>query len=122
MLIIPGGLLSLTRFWVAIMIPDVVVSAQAPTTMAALGAAALDHSASRIASMSSGFTSGSSQLLVPLGGAGCTVASDPAVYWDRPNVLRKVVQSSELNKSVSSITAMVCPVPVMPLLKTGLKS
>jgi hypothetical protein len=62
-------------------------------TIAALGAAALAYSASRIASPSLLFTPGSLQLLVPDGGAGWTVLRVPPVYVDRPNVERNVVQS-----------------------------
>ena len=48
--------------------------------MVALGAAALAHSASRIASASFGaITPGLPQLLVPLGGAGWSVLIVPAV-------------------------------------------
>jgi len=47
------------------------VSAQAAISMAALGAAALAHSASRMASASLGaITPGAPQLFVPLDGAG----------------------------------------------------
>src|ERR1700733_4719126 len=107
----------------AIIRPDVdAVSAHDATTMAAPGAPALAYSASRMASLSSEFTPGDPQLLAPLAGAGCTVASDPEVYCESPNVLRKVVQSTELCKLVSSITKIFCPVPVIPLANKGLKS
>src|ERR1700683_5599096 len=97
-----GGVPEFTRFCPAINPPKVtLVSAQAATTMAAPGAAALDHSASRIASSSSAFTPGSEQLVAPLGGAGCTVVSDPEVYCESPNALRNVVQSAMVNKSLS---------------------
>jgi hypothetical protein len=45
-------------------------------TIAALGAAALAYSASRIASASSLFTPGSEQLLGPVGGAGLIVLNE----------------------------------------------
>ena len=48
--------------------------------MAAPGAAALAHSASRMASTSALLAPGSEQLVVPLGGAGLIVVRDPAVY------------------------------------------
>ena len=67
--------------------------AQAATSIAAFGAAALDHSASRVASMSSAVTPGSEQLELPLGGAGWIVLNDPEVYLVKPNALRKVFQS-----------------------------
>src|ERR1700722_4713574 len=98
------------------------VSAQDARTMAAPGAPALAYSASRIASLSSEFTPGDSQLLAPPAGAGCTVVSDPEGYCESPNVLRKVVQSDELCKFVSSITAIFCPSPVIPLPNKGFKS
>src|SRR5665213_4279490 len=121
-LTIAGGALAFTRFCPAIIRPDVAELAQAATTMAAPGAAALAHSASRIASLSSEFTPGSEQLLSPLAGAGCTVLSDPEAYCERPNVFRKVSQSCVLNKSESSMTTTVSPVPVIPLANKGLKT
>ncbi len=66
-------MLALMRFWMAIKPPKVVlVSAQAAISMAALGAEALAHSASRIASASLGaMTPGAAQLLPGSeGGAG----------------------------------------------------
>jgi hypothetical protein len=80
MLMIEGGwLLALIRFCIAINPPNVVPeSAQVAITIAALGAAALAHSASSIASASLGaITPGETQLLVPLVGAGCTVVKEP---------------------------------------------
>ena len=66
-----GGALPFNRFCSAIKPPKVVfVFAHEASSMVALGAAALAHSASRVASASSPFTPGSVQLLVPLGGAG----------------------------------------------------
>jgi hypothetical protein len=47
--------------------------------MAASGAAALDHSASSVASSSAPWAPGSEQLEVPLGGAGLMVVKDPEV-------------------------------------------
>jgi hypothetical protein len=86
----------------------VLVSAQEAINIAALGAAALAHSASKIASASLGANApGLVQLLGPLDGAGCTIENEPAVYVERPNVLRKVLQSDVLNTSVSSISTMV---------------
>jgi hypothetical protein len=80
MLMMAGGwLLELIRFWSAIRPPNVVVvAAQDAISMAALGAAALAHSASRIASASFGaMTPGLLQLLAPLEGAGWTVEKEP---------------------------------------------
>src|SRR5580658_2999990 len=116
MLKIAGGEASFTRFSSAIYKPDVaIVSAQAATTMAAPGAADVDHSVSRIASPSSELTPGSEQLLAPLAGAGCTVVSEPEVYCESPKTLRNVFQSAAVYKSVSSMTLIVCPIPVIPL-------
>ena len=123
MLTIGGGVASFTKFCPAIIKPDVtIVSAHAPTTMAAPGAAAVAHSVSRIASPSSELYEGSEQLFAPLGGPGCTVVSDPEVYCERPNALRNVFQSDAVNKSLSSMTTIVCPIPVIPLANKGLKS
>src|SRR5580658_4810894 len=114
MLMIDGGAVPFTRFCTAINPPKVTrESAQAATMMAALGAAALAHSASRIASPSSPATiPGLPQLLVPA--VGCSVVNEPEVYCDSPNVLRNVSQSAELYRFVSSITAIVWPAPVIP--------
>jgi hypothetical protein len=82
MLMMGGGpLLELSRFWMAIRPPKVVfVSLQETMLMVALGAAALAHSPSRMASASFGATMpGFLQLLVPLGGAGWLALIDPAV-------------------------------------------
>src|ERR1700687_5900731 len=71
-----GGVLALMRFWMAIRPPKVVlVSAQAAISMAALGADALAHSASRMASASLGATTPGAAQLFPgcegsRGGAG----------------------------------------------------
>src|ERR1700722_20496890 len=117
-----GGLLPLIRFCMAIIPPNVTsVLSQEATMIAAPGAAALAHSASRIASESSEFTPGSEQLLAPLPD-GCAVVSDPDEYCVSPNSLRKFVQSVPLYKLVSSTTAMVCPAPVIPAENSGLKS
>src|SRR5271170_7934076 len=104
MLMMAGGLAALNRFWIAIRSPS-GESAQLAITMAALGAAALAYSASRIASPSSppGSTPGSVQLVGPEGGAGWTVFKLALVYPDKPKVARNVVQSSFVYKSVSSI-------------------
>ena len=72
-------------------------------TIAALGAAALAHSASSIASPSSPLTPGSLQLVGPEGGAGWTVVNEEPAKADRPNVERKVVQSAVVKRLVSSI-------------------
>jgi hypothetical protein len=75
-----GGALELSKFFCATRTPNVVVvSAQETNWMAALGAAALDHSASSAASSSSPFAPGSEQLEAPLGGAGLIVSNDPEV-------------------------------------------
>jgi len=67
-----GGVLPLIRFCMAISPPNVVlVSAQAAISMAAPGADALAHSASRMASASLGAKApGAPQLLGPDGDAG----------------------------------------------------
>jgi hypothetical protein len=93
----------------AIKPPKVVfVSAQETMRMAALGAAALAHSASRMASASFGaITPGLLQLLVPLGGAGWTDVIVAAVYFDNPKAERKEFQSARVKTSVSSMSAMV---------------
>src|SRR5579864_4562293 len=108
-----GGLGALRRFCMAIRPPKVVVvSAQAAMTIAALGAAALAHSASRIASASLGaMMPGAPQLFGPLEGAGCSEVKDAEVYEERPKVERNVVQSLELKTSVSSIRTMDWPWP-----------
>ena len=53
---------------------------------------------------------------------GCTVVSEPEAYSESPNVERNVFQSSKLYRFVSSITATVCPAPVMPWANKGFKS
>src|SRR5262245_23210093 len=120
-----GGVLALIRFWMAIRPPKVVVvSAQAAISMAALGAEALAHSASRIASASLGaIMPGAPQLLRGCeGGAGGWICEkEAAVYEDRPKVERKVLQSDALNTSVSSIRTMVWPWPEIPALKREFK-
>src|SRR5271168_1343724 len=88
MLMMAGGLALLIRFWSAISKPSGEF-AQVAMTIAALGAAALAYSASRIASPSSTFTPGSEQLLVPDGGAGWTVLNVAPVYPDRPKAERR---------------------------------
>ena len=75
-----GGFAPLIRFCIAIRPPKVVMLlAQVAMTIAALGAAALAYSASRIASPSSPFTPGAVQLLLPDGGAGWTVLNEAPV-------------------------------------------
>src|SRR5215467_4235754 len=108
-----GGLGALRRFCMAIRPPNVVVvSAHAAITMAALGAAALAHSASRIASASLGaIMPGAPQLLGPVDGAGWSDVNEAEVYEERPNVERNVFQSLELKTSVSSIRTMDWPWP-----------
>src|SRR5271168_4541079 len=94
---IAGGVpLAFNRFCMAIRPPKVDVLLHEASSMAALGAAALAYSASRIASPSSpsGFTPGSVQLFGPLGGAGWICVNEPPVNDERPNVERKVVQSA----------------------------
>src|SRR6266403_931756 len=85
--------------------------------MAALGAAALAYSASRIASPSSAFTPGAPQLFGPLGGAGCVWLNEPE-YPDNPKVDRNVLQSAAEYRSVSSISTIVWPCPVMPAVRS----
>src|SRR5215470_3715686 len=103
MLTMEGGTLLLIRFCKAMRPPKVVlVSAQAAIWIDAPGAAALAHSASRIASASFGAkTPGGLQLFVPLEGAGCTDEKEAPGYADRPKTERKVFQSFALNTSVS---------------------
>src|SRR5271155_3433804 len=118
-----GGVAALIKFVTAIRPPKVVsVSEQVATTMVAPGAAALDHSASAVVSSSSVVTPGSEQFEIPFRGVGCTVSSDPEVYLDNPNVVRKVFQSAEVYRLLSSTTAMVCPWPVIPAAKAGFRS
>src|SRR5256885_14373196 len=124
MLMIAGGwLFALIKFCSAINPPNVmVVSAQLAITIAALGAAALAHSASRIASASLGATIPGFLQLLPLPGAiGCTVANEPEVYFERPSLDRNVLQSAALNTSVSSINTIFCPCPEMPAANSGFK-
>src|SRR5450755_3046102 len=94
MLMIAGGVpLAFNRFCIAIKPPKVAVSVQEASSMAALGAAALAYSASRIASPSFPLNPGSEQLFVPLE-AGCTCENEPALKDDRPKVDRNVAQSA----------------------------
>src|SRR5271169_1144023 len=105
-----GGLPLFTRFAAAIRSPEVVVvSGQEASSMAASGATAPDHSASRAASPSSTLVPGSLQLLVPWAGAGWIWANVPP-YCDSPNAVRNSVQSAA-RISVSSSTAIVWPPP-----------
>src|SRR5271165_3069061 len=122
MLTIAGGVpLSFNRFCSAIKPPKVVVSAHDARTMAALGAAALAYSASRIASVSSPLVPGLVQLLGPLGGAGWVCVNVPPVYDERPNTDRNEVQSAVVKTLVSSTTTTVCPCPEMPAVKSGFR-
>src|ERR1017187_2909371 len=119
MLTIAGGvLLVLIRFCSAIKPPKVDVSLHEASTMAALGAAALAYSASRIASVSSPFVPGLEQL-EPVGGGGWICVKEPPVYDARPNTERNDVQSAVLKTFVSSTTTTVWPCPEMPALKSG---
>ncbi len=104
MLMMAGGmLLALMRFCIAIRPPKVVVvSLQEASWIAALGAAALAHSASSVASPSlPPTTPGLVQL------PGWTWVNEPPAYFDRPSAVRKVVQSEVLYTFVSSMTTMV---------------
>src|SRR5580704_14454358 len=109
MLITLGGEAPSRRLLIAISGPQLnSVSAQAARMIAALGAAALDHSASMIASASaSGTTPGAPQLFTPLADGGWIWLTVPPSNASRPNLLRKVVQSSVVETSLSSTTAMV---------------
>src|SRR5260370_36586673 len=81
-----GGVLALMRFWRAIKPPKVVVvPAQAAITMAALGAEALAHSASRMASALSGKkVPGAPQLLAGFwGGGGGVILGEVRRGWAR---------------------------------------
>src|SRR5580658_3145301 len=99
---IEGAGLEFMAPWAARNTPYVVaVLAHDATSMVAPGAAALDHSASRIASSSSEFTPGDSQP------PGCTAVRAPVEYCESPKVLRKVVQSDVLYRFVSSTTIIV---------------
>src|SRR5882672_9730954 len=109
----------------AIRPPRVVrVSAHAAIKIDAPGAAALAHSAQRIASASlSGPAPGAAQLFPGCegGAGGCTCVKEAEVYPERPKVCRKLPQSEALNTSVSSISAMVWPWPEIPAPKSGFK-
>src|SRR6516162_3615920 len=113
MLMIPGGGATLlSRFCMAIKPPKLVlVSAHDATTMAAFGAAALDHSTSTSASPSSGLTPGSIQV-APCGeffdGCGWIWAREAKGNLDcRPKVRRNIVQSAGEKMSLSSTTTIV---------------
>src|SRR5271169_1763258 len=111
MLMIAGGVpLSFNKFTKAINAPNVASvfpSLHEARTIAALGAAALAYSASRIASKSSPFALGLEQLFVPLGGAGWTCVNEPPVNDESPNTLRKLVQSAVEKTFESSTTTIV---------------
>src|SRR5690348_6931926 len=97
-----GWLFELMRFCMAIKPPNVVeLSAQVAITMAALGAAAVAHSASRMASPSFEPTKpGLAQL------PGCTVLRVPE-RDESPKVERNVFQSDVLKRFVFSMSAIV---------------
>ena|SRR5437764_338159 len=111
-----GWLFALMRFCMAIKPPKVLeVSAQVAMRMAAPGAAAVAHSASRMASPSFPPTNpGLAQF------PGCTVLSEPEKD-ERPNVERNVFQSDVLKRFVFSMSAMVWPCPDTPELKRGFR-
>src|SRR5262249_61446702 len=123
MLTMEGATLPLIRFCKAMRPPKVVlVSAQAAIWIDAPGAAALAHSASRIASASFGAkTPGGLQLFVPLEGAGCTEEKDAPEYEDKPKVGRNVFQSFAVYTSVSSMSVINWPCPEIPEVKRGFR-
>jgi len=121
MLIIGGGAGILIKFCTAIKPPNVVVLRQEASTIFALGAAALDHSASRMASSSAPFVPGGTQLLIAPEDGWICVKEANGYAVARPKTFRKLCQSARLNTSVDSITTMVCPLPEIPLLKRGLR-
>src|SRR5580704_19324861 len=106
MLTIDGGLPAFSKFCSAMSPPNVEVSAQDANSIAAFGAAALEYSASRMASPSSPFIPGFVQLFAKFG---CTCVKLPPLYPESPNVERNVLQSAVENTLVSSITTIVCP-------------
>src|SRR5262249_10614226 len=120
-----GALPPLIKFCIAMRPPKVVwVSAQAAIIIAALGAEALAHSASKIASASLGATTpGAPQLLEGCegGAGGWTCVNEADVYPSSPNVERNLLQSAALKTSVFSIRTIVCPWPEMPAAKTGFR-
>src|SRR5580698_115746 len=120
MLTIDGGAdLPLSRFWMAINPPNVVVSAQDASSIVAFGAAALAHCTSSEASSLSPFSPGSMQLW-DLAVSGCTWVNFPLVKLVSPKVWRKVSQSDEL-ASASSTTTTVWPLPVVPSAQRGFR-
>src|SRR5665213_1005734 len=114
MLMIAAGFVALITFCAA-----TNTCVQVAMTIAALGAAALAHSASRIASPSSPFRPGSSQLVGPEGGAGCIVVSEAPVYPDKPRTDRKVVQSLLLYRLLFSIRYMAVSYTHLRAHETG---
>src|SRR5271154_2976164 len=116
-----GGVPSFKRFSSAISPPKVVLPRHEARTIAALGAAALEYSASRVASSSSPVAPGSVQLLVPLGGAGWICVNEPLLNDERPKTERNDVQSAVAKTSESSITTTVWPCPEIPALKSGFR-
>src|ERR1700689_793314 len=123
MLTIAGGVVVALRIFCNAMKPPklVVVSEHEATSMAAFGAPALDHSASRVSSPLALLGPGSVQLFVGVLG-GWTCVREPEGYAEvNPNFERKVVQSAAVKRSLSSTTTIVWPCPEMPALKAGLK-
>src|ERR1700683_3311457 len=99
---IAGGVpLALMRFCMAMKAPKFVVFAHDASSTAALGAPALAHSTSIVASPSSPVEPGSVHApALPI--VGWTCVKDPALKPERPRVERKVLQSATLNTSLSS--------------------
>src|SRR5262249_45873064 len=120
-----GPALALIKFWIAMRPPKVVlVSLHEAISIAALGAEALAHSASRIASASLGaITPGAAQLLEGCadGAGGWTWVNEAEVYPDSPNVERKVLQSAALKTSQASLSTIVWPWLEMPELNRGFR-
>src|SRR5258708_34606906 len=110
-----GRVLALMRFWIAIRPPKVVlVSAHAAISMAALGAEALAHSASRMASASLGaMTPGVAQLLAGCAGGagGGTCLKEAAGEAAGPQVWREAFQSEALKTFRFATRTMVRPWP-----------
>src|SRR5882672_10301419 len=98
----------------------VLVSAHAAIKIDAPGAAALAHSASRIASPSlSGTTPGAAQLFPGCegGAGGCTCVKEAEVYPERPKVCPKFPQAEALKKTRSSNKPMGWPLAEIPAPK-----
>src|ERR1700733_9417511 len=123
MLTIAGGVPLALRIFCKAMKPPklVVVSEQDATSMAAFGAPALAHSASRVSSPLALLAPGSAQLFVGVL-VGWTCVREPEGYAEvNPKLERKVFQSAVVYRSLSSTTTIVWPCPEMPALKAGLK-